>query len=72
MQGGLGLRTDQLAWPLSISGAVLVFFALVVYPRLQARIGVLAAVKLGMTLAVPVIMLVPCASFPSRQAQPQD
>lgn len=62
-QGGLNLRTDQLAWPLSVSGLTLVVFALVIYPRLQARLGPLAAAKLGLLAAIPIVMLVPATSL---------
>ena len=62
-QGGLNLRTDQLAWPLSIGGIVLVVFALTIYPKLQARLGPLAAAKIGMVAAVPVVMLIPATSY---------
>ena len=66
MQGGLGLRSDQLAVPLSVGGVVLMVFALVIYPKLQARLGPLAAAKLGIMAACPIVMLVPTASFATK------
>ncbi|KAK9804936.1 hypothetical protein WJX73_000733 [Symbiochloris irregularis] len=62
-KGGLGLSSDKLAWPICISGAVLVLWALFGYPRLQAYLGTLRTCKLGMSCAVFVVMVVPCASL---------
>jgi hypothetical protein len=62
-QGGLNFTPDEIALPVSFAGAALVFFALVLYPRIQRRIGCLACAKIGLTAAVPVVMLIPAPSL---------
>lgn len=71
MQGGLGLRADQLALPLSICGGVLVLFALLIYPRLQARMGTLQTAKAAMLASSFLVMLLPCSSLLQQYASPR-
>lgn len=52
-----------MALPVSFAGAALVFFALVLYPRIQRRLGCLDCAKIGLTLAVPVVMLISTPSL---------
>lgn len=49
--------------PTSFAGLGLITFALLAYPRIQARIGCLASAKLGLTLAVPLGLLIAAPSL---------
>ena len=57
-QGGLSLKTNEIALPTSFAGVGLVLFALFLYPRIQRRIGCLACAKIGLALAVPLGLLI--------------
>ena len=63
MQGGLGLTTDEIALPTSFAGVGLVTFALLLYPRIQKRIGCLACAKIGLALAVPLALFIATPSL---------
>ena len=61
--GGLGLKTSELALPMAAGGIVLTLFALLVYPRLQPRLGMLWSCRLGLLIMVPTALLTPVASI---------
>ncbi len=61
--GGLNLKTSELALPMAAGGIALTLFALLVYPRLQPRLGMLWSCRSGLLLMVPTALLVPVASL---------
>lgn len=62
-QGGLALTTDEIAIPTSFAGLGLVTFALLLYPRIQKRIGCLACAKIGLALAIPLALFIATPSL---------
>ena len=62
-QGGLALSPEELALPMAFGGVALTVFALLVYPKLQPRLGMLWTCRLGLLCAVPAALLTPCASL---------
>ncbi len=70
--GGLGWSAQSLAPSLSFGGAVLMVFALVGYPAVQQRLGVLGCARLGLLLTVPSCVLAfPMATLLSSHAAQQ-
>ena len=48
---------------MAFGGVALTVFALLVYPQLQPRLGMLWTCRLGLLIAVPAALLTPCASL---------
>ena len=67
LQGGLSLTPDEIALPVSFAGLGLVLFALLLYPRIQKRLGCLACAKVGLILAIPLALVIPMSSFAAPQ-----
>jgi hypothetical protein len=63
VQGGLNFSPDQVALPVSFAGLALVIFALLFYQRIQRRVGCLACAKIGLTVAIFVVLLIPTPSL---------
>jgi len=61
--GGLGLKPSELALPLAAGGIMLTLFALLIYPRVQPRLGMLWTCRLGLLILVPAAVLIPAASL---------
>ena len=61
--GGLGLKPSELALPMAAGGIMLTLFALLIYPRVQPRLGMLWTCRLGLLIMVPTALLVPSASL---------
>ena len=61
--GGLGLTPSELALPMAAGGIMLTLFALLIYPRVQPRLGMLWTCRLGLLIMVPTALLVPAASI---------
>ncbi|KAL4425550.1 hypothetical protein ABPG75_009566 [Micractinium tetrahymenae] len=62
-EGGLGFTPSQLALSLSFSGLVLVTWALLGYPRLSKRLGVVRVLRIGLWHTAPVAILTPASSL---------
>ena len=60
---GVGLQSSQLALPLSLSGLVLMAWAVFVYPLCQQRFGTVSSVRAGLLAGCPLIMSIPVATL---------
>ena len=60
---GVGLQSSQLALPLSLSGLVLMAWAVFAYPLCQQRFGTVASVRAGLLAGCPLIMSIPVATL---------
>lgn len=48
---------------MSFAGLALVLFALLAYQRIQRAIGCLACAKIGLIVAIPMVMFIPLPSL---------
>lgn len=62
-QGGLNFKPDEVALPVSFAGLGLILFSLLAYQRIQKRVGCLACAKIGLTVAIPMVLLIPMPSL---------
>lgn len=62
-QGGLGFSPSQLAPSLSFGGLVLVPWALLGYPPLSKKLGVVRVLRLGLWHTAPLAILTPASSL---------
>ncbi|KAK9814275.1 hypothetical protein WJX72_003276 [[Myrmecia] bisecta] len=62
-RGGLALHSAQFAGAVSFGGAVLVLYALFLYPRHQKWVGPLWCVRTGLLGIVPAALVLPLASL---------
>lgn len=62
-QGGLNFKPDEVALPVSFAGLGLILFSLLAYQRIQKRLGCLACAKIGLTVAIPMVLLLPMPSL---------
>ena len=61
--GGLRLKPSELALPMAAGGIMLTLFALIIYPRVQPRLGMLWTCRLGLLMLIPTALLIPAASL---------
>ncbi|CAL8469413.1 g8954 [Coccomyxa elongata] len=62
-KGGLNFKPDEVALPVSFAGLGLILFSLLAYQRIQKRLGCLACAKIGLTVAIPMVLLIPMPSL---------
>ncbi|KAJ2723357.1 hypothetical protein GGI07_002710 [Coemansia sp. Benny D115] len=68
-QGGLGFDTRQIGYSLAISGFVVVYMQLVVYPKLANKYGALFCYQWGMKLLMIYFACIPFLSLLARHIE---